>query len=386
MTTPPPPNNSPAGEPDSSGGLPSLDELRTRIDQADRKLIELLNERAGLVVTVGEVKRGSGTPIYAPHREQEVLKKVIGLNRGPLPDRAIEAIWREVMSGSFSLEQPLRIGYLGPPGSFSHEAATRHFGSSVSYEDLHEVEGVFTEVLRGHCHYGLAPIENSAAGGIVDTLDALLEHGTKLEIYAELLLNVHQTLLANCEPGEIKRIHSKPEALSQCRKWIATQYPQAELVPAASTSRAVQTAKAEEMLEPGRGSAAIGSALAGQMYGVNVLFERIEDDPNNITRFFILSKQNTEPSGDDKTSMMFQTDDKPGALLRVLAAFEHRGINLTHIDKRPSGRVNWAYSFFIDAQGHREDDNLKGAIEDAKAHCNDLVVLGSYPRATRILE
>ena len=363
---------------------PTLADLRKRIDEIDHRLVELLNERARCVVTVGEVKRGDGTPIYAPHREQEVLNKVIGLSKGPLSDATIEAVWREIMSGSFSLEHPLRIGYLGPPGSYSHQAATRHFGSSVSYEDMHEVDGVFTEVLRGHCNYGLVPIENSTSGGVVDTLDAFQSHGRQISIYAELLLNVHHALLANCEPGQVSRVHSKPEALSQCRKWLATQYPGVELVPAASTSRAVQTAKAEEVLEPGRGSAAIGSTLAGQLYGVNTLFEHIEDDPNNITRFFVLSHEEARPSGDDKTSIMFMTDDKPGALLEVLAAFERHGVNLSHIDKRPSGRTNWSYTFFIDALGHREDIPIAAAINDAEAHCNELTVLGSYPRATRI--
>ena len=245
--------------------LPSLDELRIRIDTIDRSLVDLLNERARAVVTVGEVKRGDGTPIYAPHREQEVLKKVLGLSEGPLYERTIEAIWREIMSGSFSLEHPLRIGYLGPPGSYSHQAATRHFGSSVSYEDMHEVDGVFTEVMRGHCDYGIVPIENSNSGGVVDTLDAFQEHGREITIYSELLLNVHHSLLANCEPGKVTRVHSKPQALSQCRKWLATQFPGVELVQAPSTSRAVQTAKAEELLEPGRGSAAIGSVLAGHL-------------------------------------------------------------------------------------------------------------------------
>ncbi|GAB4547260.1 MAG: prephenate dehydratase [Phycisphaerales bacterium] len=376
-----PASNPPAPDPSK----PTLPELRDRIDEIDRRLVELLNERARAVVTVGEVKRDDGTPIYAPHREQEVLKKVLGLSQGPLNERTIEAIWREIMSGSFSLEHPLRIGYLGPPGSYSHQAATSHFGSSVSYEDMHEVDGVFTEVLRGHCNYGLVPIENSNSGGVVDTLDAFLAHGRQITIYSELLLNVHHSLLANCEPKQVSRVHSKPEALSQCRKWLATQFPGVELVPAASTSRAVQTAKAEEVLEPGRGSAAIGSTLAGQLYGVNTLFERIEDDPNNITRFFVICREKAQPTGDDKTSIMFSTEDRPGALLRVLSAFDAHSVNLSHIDKRPSGRENWSYTFFIDAVGHREDDKVATAIDAARGHCNELIVLGSYPRAQRIL-
>jgi len=364
---------------------PELEALRAKIDALDSQIVRLLNERAAAVVGIGQTKRGSGIPIYAPHREQEVLRKVLESNAGPLSGRTIEAVYREIMSGSFSLEQPLRIGYLGPAGSFSHDAAVKHFGSSVSFEDLHEIDGVFTEVLRGHCHYGLVPIENSAVGGVAETLDALLEHHAEIRIYAEVILNVHQALLANCEPKSIRRIHSKQEALGQCRRWLATQFPRAELVASTSTSKAVQTAKAENILEPERGSAAIGSALAGQLYGVNVLFEKIEDNPNNLTRFFVISRQEARPSADDKTSIMFSTPDEPGALVRVLGAFEHHGVNLTHIDKRPSGRVNWTYTFFVDAVGHRESPVLARAIEEAGAHCKDLHVLGSYPRALRVL-
>lgn len=382
MTTPPNDHDKPHHEPDSN---PDLDALRKRIDELDDKLITLLNERAAAVVKIGETKRGGNIPIYAPHREQQVLGKVIGANKGPLSDRTVEAVFREIMSGSFALENPLRIGYLGPPGSFSHEAAVSQFGSSVSFEDLHEVSGVFTEVLRGHCHYGLVPIENSTVGGIVETLDAFIEHADEIRIYSELILNVHHALLANCEPREIKRVHSKPEALSQCRRWLSTQFPGAELVPAPSTSRAVQTAKAENVLEPGRGAAAVGSVLAGQLYGVNILFEKIEDNPNNLTRFFIISRQEAKPSGDDKTSIMFATPDKPGALVGVLQAFNQAGVNLTHIDKRPSGRTNWTYTFFVDAEGHRDNDSIKRAIEVAAPLCKELHILGSYPRARRIL-
>ncbi len=363
----------------------TLAALRLRIDQIDHRLVELLNERASLVVEVGGLKRGSGIPIYAPHREQEVLAKVLGLNRGPLSDRTIEAVYREIMSGSFALEHPLRIGYLGPQGSFSHQAAVKHFGTSVSFEDVHEVRGVFTEVVRGHCNYGLVPIENSLGGGIVETLDAFMDHGNAISVYAEVLLSVRHALLANCEPRQVKRIYSKAEVFSQCRDWLATQYPGAEQIAATSTSRAVQMVSEESERDPACGSAAIASELAGQLYGVNMLFADIEDDPNNVTRFFVISRQQARPSDDDKTSVMFTTPDKPGALVSVLSAFERSGVNLSHIDKRPSRRENWQYTFFVDAQGHREDEKMRAAFAEAQGHCKDLVVLGSYPRARRVL-
>lgn len=364
---------------------PELQSLRDRIDSMDSRLVELLNERAGLVVEVGNLKRGDGTPIYAPHRERAVLDKVLGLNDGPLHDRTVEAVYREIMSGSFALEQPLRIGYLGPQGTFSHEAAVKQFGSSVSFEDLHEIEGVFTEVVRGNVNYGLVPIENSTAGGVVETLDAFRRHAGSVRIYAEVQLAVHHALLANCEPKSVKKVHSKVEALSQCRNWLGVQYPDIQKVAAASTARAVQLAKAEELLDPGTGSAAIGSALAGKLHGVEVLFESIEDDPNNVTRFFVLSQQEAKPSGEDKTSIMFATEDKPGSLVRVLSVFDKHGVNLSHIDKRPSGRTNWSYTFFIDAVGHQEDDPLKSAMQEAKELCAEWIVLGSYPRSKAIL-
>ena len=382
-----PAKQKPGGRPQP--GEAALAELRARIDRIDARLVKLLNERASLVVEVGALKRRDGTPIYAPHREAEVLSKALARNAGPLSDRSIEGIYKELMSGSFALEQPLRIGYLGPPGSHSHQAATRQFGTSVEYDDLHEIAGVFTEVRRGHVNYGLVPIENSLGGGIVETLDAFRDAHGEVNVYAEVQISVHHALLANCEPAKVRRIHSKPEIFTQCRKWLATQYPQADLVPAPSSSRAAQMAIEENKVAEGigadPGSAAIGSVLAGQIYGLNVLFERIEDEPDNITRFFVISKQRAERTGDDKTSIMFQTADKPGALVSVLAVFEAAGINLSHIDKRPSGRTNWEYTFFIDALGHRDDEAMTTAIARAQAHCKHLDVLGSYPRSARIL-
>jgi len=370
-------------------GAGDLTKLREGIDAIDRALVELLNDRARLVVKVGEHKRKHGVPVYAPHREAEVLDNVLKANQGPLPNRALESVFRELMSGSFVLELPLRVGFLGPAGSYSHVAATRHFGSSVEFDNLHTIEGVFTEVRRGHVDYGLVPVENSIGGGIVETLTAFQTVGPDVTICAEVQLEVHHALLANCAPAAVRRIHSKPEVFDQCRHWLATQYPQADLLPAASSSRAAQIALEENQKAQDIGaspaSAAIGSALAGQIYGLNVLFERIEDDPGNVTRFLVLSRHKAKPSGDDKTSIMFTTADKPGALVQVLAAFDRAGVNLSHIDKRPSGRVNWTYTFFVDALGHESEAKMSGAIEDARAHCKQLAVLGSYPRSRRIL-
>jgi chorismate mutase/prephenate dehydratase len=369
-----------------------LDEIRALINRLDGELIRVLNDRSELVVEVGKLKQKAGLPIYTPHREVEVIERALKHHRslhGVLPERTVEAVYRELMSGSFTLQQPLRIGYLGPPGSFSHSAAVRHFGSSVDFEDLHEIAGVFTEVRRAHVNYGMVPIENSTGGGIVETMDAFRNTRGEVSIIAEVQMEVHHAMLANCPPKAVRRIHSKPEVFSQCRIWLATQYPKAELIAAASSSRAAQTAAEESKMAVSIGhepsSAAIGSELAGQIYELNTLFSRIEDNASNITRFFVISRQKAQRTGDDKTSMMFQTADKPGALVSVLQVFDRAGINLTHIDKRPSGRENWTYTFFIDAQGHRDDPVLAAAIEEASGHCEELIVLGSYPRSRRIL-
>lgn len=354
-----------------------LEAMRQRIDEIDRRLIQTLSDRARVVVDIGKLKQNSGTPTYAPHREKQVIEKALALNEGPLPDRTIEAIYRELMSGSFSLERPLRVGYLGPAGSFSHVAATRHFGSSVEFDDLHEIEHVFKEVQAKRCHYGLVPYENSIGGGITDTLDAFQSHD--VTIYAEALIDVAQSLLANCPPGEITRIYSKPQIFSQCRQWLREQYPEAELIPTTSSSVAVKKAAEEAS------AAAIGSELAGKLYGVKPLLTNIQDKPNNITRFLIIGSDTAEPTGDDKTSIMFATAHKPGALVDVLGVFRDAEINLSHIEKRPSGRENWEYTFFIDCDGHLSDERMRVAIEDARAHCVSLKALGSYPRAQRVL-
>lgn len=351
--------------------------LRQQIDELDRQIVNLLNQRAAVVVRIGEVKRDGQSPIYAPEREQRVLEQVRKYNKGPLPDQTLEAIWRELMSGSFALERPLRVGYLGPPGSFSHLAARRKFGASIEYDNLEDIPAVFEEIARGHIDLGLVPIENSQIGGIGETLDAFVE--SSVCVCAEVLINVHHNLLANCPPDQIKVVYSKPEVFSQCRKWLSVQLRQADRVPVASSSRAAELAAKEP------NTAAIGSDLAAEIYGLKIQFGNIEDNPNNATRFFVIGRQAPKPSGDDKTAIMFTTEHKSGALSEVLDVFREHGLNMTHIDKRPSKRVNWEYSFFVDVLGHQEQDNVQKAIQAARKHCLQLRVLGSFPRAREVL-
>lgn len=354
-----------------------LEPLRRNIDALDARIVELLNERAKVVVEIGKLKQQSNAPIYAPEREKAVLDKVRSLNRGPLQDRCLEAVYRELMSGSFALEKPLRIGFLGPAGSFSHAAAARKFGSSVEYVPLTDILSVFEEVVRGHIDYGLVPVENSIGGGIVDTLDAFLHSSAR--ICAEVLTTVHHNLLARQPWEKITTIYSKPEVFSQCRNWLSATAKERDIQPAASTSRAAELASQQN------GVAAIGSTIAGELYGLKVLFENIEDNPDNVTRFFVIGREVARRSGDDKTAVMFTTAHKPGALAEVLDVFKENKINLTDIEKRPSKKVNWEYYFFIDAQGHADDADMKRAIEQARQHCLQLTVLGSYPRATEVL-
>jgi chorismate mutase/prephenate dehydratase len=362
---------------ETPAGGSSLDALRVQIDALDEKIVQMLNERARVVVEIGKLKQANNSPIYAPDREKAILERVRTLNRGPLPDRCLEAVYRELMSGSFALEKPLRIGFLGPLGTFSHAAAVRKFGSSVEYVELSDIPSVFEEVVRGHTDYGMVPVENSIHGGVIDTLDAFLHSSAR--ICAEVKITIHHNLLAK-EPWEqVKRIYSKPEVFSQCRNWLSSTAKGRDVQPAASTSQAAQLASSEP------GAAAIGSTLAGELYGLYVLFENIEDNPDNVTRFFVIGREPARRSGDDKTAIMFTTAHKPGALADVLDVFKDNGINLTDIEKRPSKKVNWEYYFFIDAQGHIDDSPMKKAIDEAKQHCLQLTVLGSYPRAAEVL-
>ncbi|MFP4354105.1 MAG: prephenate dehydratase [Phycisphaerae bacterium] len=360
-------------EPSDTQQPADLESLRKQIDQLDKQLVDLLNQRARVVVDVGKAKQSDGTPIYAPDREHAVLARIGQMNQGPLPQRTLQAIYRELMSGSFALEKPLRIGFLGPEGSFSHMASMRKFGQSVEHRPLADIRAVFEEVARGHCDLGLVPIENSVRGGVIDTMDSFI--GTSVHICAEVLVEIHHNLLANTAPEQIKLIASRPEVFAQCRNWLSTSFHPVELLPVASSSRAAEMAASEQ------GLAAIGSTLAADLYGLKTVFSNIEDTPNNMTRFFVISKNPAKRTGKDKTTLMFTTAHKSGALVEVLKVLAHYDVNLTNIDTRPSKRQNWEYYFFVDAEGHAEDHNFAEAIAEARNHCGEMHVLGSYPRA-----
>ncbi|MHC4149774.1 MAG: prephenate dehydratase [Planctomycetota bacterium] len=355
----------------------SLEKLRKRIDEVDQQLVKLLNERAQVVIEIGKLKSKTGGQIYAPDREKKVFERLIKANQGPLPDKCLVAIWRELMSGSFALERSLRIGYLGPGGSFSHTAATLKFGQSVEYEPLVDIISIFEEVSKGHCDLGLAPIENTTGGGVIETLDALIDSDVK--ICSEVLLAIHHSLLAKCPLSQVKKIYSRPEIFAQCRKWLSATFKDAQTIPVASSAKAAQMA-AEET-----GAAAISSAVAAELYGLRVICENIEDIANNITRFLVISREDAKPTGEDKTAVLFSTAHKAGALVDVLEVFKKHDINLTNIESRPSKKRQWEYYFFVDFIGHRTDERVQKGLEEARKHCLQLSVLGSFPRATELL-
>lgn len=359
--------------------MSELDGLREEIDAIDRQLVKLLNERAQVVIEVGKYKKREkdAPPIYAPDRERMVLDKIKAQNQGPLPDKCLLAIWRELMSGSFFLERPLRIAFLGPEGSFSHVAARKKFGLSVAYEPVADIAGVFHEITHEHCDLGIVPVENAIAGGIIETLDSLLD--TSVYICAEMLMAIHHNLMAKCAFDEIQKVYSKPEVFTQCRQWISTTMPTIHMIPAPSTADAARRAAEEP------NAAAIGADLAAELYNLPLLYENIEDTANNVTRFLVIGREPSRPTGNDKTTLVFNTAHKVGALVDVLQGFRYNNVNLTNIDSRPSRKRDMEYAFFVECQGHQSDANVAQAIAEARRHCLQLSVLGSYPRGTDIL-
>jgi len=350
----------------------SLEDFRKQIDEIDLQLVELLNKRAKIVIEVGKLKNVSDRPIYAPDREKAVIGKIVKANKGPLPDKALAAIWRELMSSSFFLERPLRIAFLGPQGSFSHTAAMLKFGQSVEYESLADIRSIFDEVSKGHSDLGVVPIENSAGGGVSESLDSFID--TDVMICAEVYMTIHHNLLANCPFEKIDKVYSKPEIFAQCRNWLSATFDEAKTISVASSARAAQMAAEEG------NTAAIGSQMAAELYNLKIICENIEDIANNVTRFLVISKEDAKPTGDDKTALLFSTAHKAGALVDVLEVFREHGLNLSNIESRPSRKREWEYYFFVDFLAHKEQEHVRKALDEVRQHCLQLSVLGSFPR------
>jgi chorismate mutase / prephenate dehydratase len=353
---------------------PSLDTLREEMRKKDREIIRLLNERSQISVKIGKVKGQSGLEVYHPAQEARVMNYLHDLNDGPLSDRQVTAIYREIISASRDLQKPMNIAYLGPEASFSHLAAHLHFGSSSRFWPQQGIARVFDEVEKGAVEWGVAPVENSLEGSVNVTLDRLVL--TPLKIQAEMYLRISQCLISSAKSlKDVKNVYSHPQGLAQCQAWLRSHLPNAVLGEMESTAAAAQMVRGKKT------AAAIGSALAAATYGLNMLAEGIEDNPSNTTRFLVIGRGEGTATGNDKTSVIFALPDSPGALHRALASFSKRKINLAKIESHPVKERLWEYLFFVDMIGHGNDKTVKGCLKELKEKTIYLKILGSYPKA-----
>ena len=348
-----------------------LKTLRRQIDNLDKKIIRLLNQRANTTLNITNLKRKQGQGIYSPDREREVLKKITAVSKGLLSPKALEAIYREIMSCSLSLDKPLTVAYLGPEATFTHLAALKRFGSQIKYIACNSIGGVFLEVERDTADYGVVPIENSVEGAITHTLDMFVD--SELKICAQVILDISHNLLANCAKERIKQLYSNPQVFGQCNMWLQKNLPLVDKIEVSSTTRAAQLAARE------KNSACIASLLAAKIYKLKVIARDIEDSPHNITRFLVIGKTDVPQTGEDKTSVMFSIKDRVGALHDMLMPFKKYRINLTKIESRPSKKKAWDYYFFVDLQGHWDEPRVKKALLELENKCTFLKILGSYP-------
>lgn len=354
--------------------MKELDDIRVEIDRIDASIVQLLKERMACVHRVGEIKKDSGAPLFVPERESAQMQKLATLNAGVLPEQALQSIYRQIISCGYLLEGGLRVGYLGPEGTWSHQAARERFGDSVTLLPYSSFDLIFKAVQRGEADYGVLPIENSTYGFVSQTMDPLMV-SNDLRICAQSLLHVRNCLLADIPRSEIRTLYSHPQVLGQCRNWLRENFSHAEQVSVASTAAAARVAKEEAA----HGAAALGSRLVAEMYGLDVLEADIQDDPSNTTRFIIIGKQPTRPTGKDRTSICFGVSNTPGTLSDMLSTFKKYGINIHCLDARPSRDLPWQYLFFIDVEGHRDEAPLKTCLDELSDTKAELKVLGSYP-------
>jgi len=350
-----------------------LKSLRRKIDSIDSTLVGFLNERAELSQDIGQIKRIKNIDIYAPDRESQVYDKVAQISKGPLKTDTIRAIYREIMSGTLALEGPLKVAYLGPPATFTHQAGLHKFGASVEYVNCSTITEVFCEVDNGRATYGVVPIENSIEGAVNHTLDMFIDYD--LKICSEIYLEINHNLLTRARSlKDIKTIYSKSQVFGQCRGWIEKNLPLVELVEVASTTKAAEIASKK------KSAAAIASILAVDEYGLKVLAKSIEDRAHNVTRFLVISRSlYPKPTKRDKTSIVFSIKDRVGALHDMLVPFKRNKVNLTKIESRPSKVRAWDYYFFVDLEGHISTDKVKKAIAGLKKASTFIKILGSYP-------
>lgn len=350
-----------------------LSDIRQQIDHIDHELLGLLSQRADLVHEVGVIKKREGLQIYAPEREQALLDRLVAMNQGRLPEKSIIAIYREIMSAALALEDDMKIAYLGPEGTWTHQAAIKKFGHSVEYSSQPNFSDVFDQVTRRQASYGVVPIENSTEGAVSHTLDLFVD--SPLHICAQILLRIENCLMAAIPREQIKTLYSHPQVFGQCRGWIHKNFPDADLVEVSSTTKAAAIAKEKSH----EGAAALGGALAAEIHGLTLLENSIQDRATNTTRFLVIGEKTCPPTGNDRTSILFSINDRPGSLVKALQAFEELQINLSKIESRPSKRKDWEYIFHVDLAGHHEDPNVARALKELDNFCSLVKLLGSYP-------
>lgn len=353
-----------------------LEAARARIDELDAQLLGLLNERARLALSVGQSKQVAGQAVdyYRPEREAQVLRNVLESNEGPLKDREILRLFREIVSACLAQQEPLKIAYLGPEGTFTQQAVFEHFGHSVQALGHPGIEHVFEQVQAGEADFGVVPVENSTQGIVSHTLDLFMD--SELYICGEVELRIHHNLLCHASGlAAIERIYAHQQSLSQCRNWLRRNAPDVECIAVSSNAEAVRRVRTAP------DAAAIASRSASEIYGVPVLFSRIEDNPDNATRFLVIGRELFSPSGDDKTTLLLARPESPGSLYALLEPLARHRINMTRIESRPAHAGQWQYVFFVDVDGHAHDPGLAKAIEALQAVASETRVLGSYPRA-----
>ena len=350
--------------------------LREKIDALDMQIMENISCRAGLAQQVAKVKKGQGDKTYyRPEREAQVLRRVMNANDGVIDNENMARLFRQIMSACLALEQPIKVAFLGPEGTFTQEAAIKHFGDSAITMPMTAIDEVFREVVAGACDYGVVPVENSTEGVISHTLDSFMD--SSLQICGEVELRIHHHFLVgeNTNSSNITRVYSHPQSLAQCRQWLNANYPSIERVAVSSNAEAAKRVQGEW------NSAAIAGDMSCELYELKKLWEKIEDRPDNSTRFLIIGRESVSPSGDDLTSLVVSVKNKPGALYDLLEPFRRYNLDMTRLESRPSPSSKWSYVFFIDFAGHKEDEAAINVLSELSDNVVDLKVLGSYPRA-----
>ena len=354
----------------------TLESLRKKIDEIDSLLIKTISERARCAQHVAEVKEDQGDKAYyKPEREAQVLRRVMEKNEGPLDNEDLARLFRQIMSACLALEQPVKVAYLGPEGTFTQEAALKHFGDSAVSIPQSAIDEVFREVLSGSCDYGVVPVENSTEGVISHTLDSFMD--SSLKICGEVELRIHQHFMVgeNTDRKNISRVYSHAQSLAQCRQWLNSNFPAIERVAVSSNAEAAKRVQGEW------NSAAIAGDMACKLYSLEKLHKKIEDNPDNSTRFLIIGREEVPKSGKDRTSVVVSVRNKPGALHDLLEPFQRHNVDMTRLESRPSRNSNWTYVFFIDFEGHIEDQSVSNVLDELNSQVVELKVLGSYPCA-----